>query len=83
MTMRAIMCKLRNRSAQRGQGMTEYIIIVAVIAILSIAVVTKFGNQIRNLFFVSGSQMAGENESVDNKMDSADVDKDGLKDLGN
>jgi pilus assembly protein Flp/PilA len=53
------------RKRQRGQGMTEYIIIVAVIAILSIVVVTQFGNQIRNIFFASGEELAGQDASID------------------
>lgn len=34
----------------RGQAMTEYIIIVSLVAIACIAVVTAFGKQIANLF---------------------------------
>jgi len=49
---------------RKGQGMTEYIIIVAVVAILSLAIVYKFGNQIRNLFWVSSKELAGQNETV-------------------
>ena len=41
------MSQRRNR---KGQGMTEYIIIVALVAIASIGVVTIFGNQVRSLF---------------------------------
>lgn len=44
----------------RGQGMTEYIIIVALIAIGSIGVVTAFGDQIRQLFGMSSDALAGE-----------------------
>ena len=47
----------RNRS---GQGMTEYIIIVALVAIASIAVVTIFGNQIRELFSSSTKNLQGQ-----------------------
>ena len=46
-----------------GQTMTEYIIIVALIAIASIAVVTIFSNQIRALFGGAAEQLAG-NEGV-------------------
>ncbi len=79
--MRGMMSKLR-RAVRRGQGMTEYIIIVAVIAVLSIAVVTKFGDQIRNLFKVSGEEMAGaDTEGVQNKMDGVTDDRT-LSDIG-
>lgn len=70
----------RDRRAHRGQGMTEYIIIVAVIAILSIAVVMKFGNQIRELFFKSGEALSSGTSdlSIEKKMDSGDVEKSGF-----
>ena len=45
-----------------GQGMTEYIIIVALIAVAAITLVTAFGNQIRELFFASGKHLEGETD---------------------
>ncbi len=45
---------------RRGQGMTEYIIIVALIAIAAIGVITLFGNNIRRLFGASADALAGE-----------------------
>jgi Flp pilus assembly pilin Flp len=36
--------------SQKGQGMSEYLIIVALIAIAAIGVVTVFGRDIRELF---------------------------------
>ena len=41
---------LRRRTArrQRGQGMTEYLIVVALIAVATIGVYTLFGQTIRN-----------------------------------
>jgi pilus assembly protein Flp/PilA len=50
---------------RRGQGMTEYIIIVALIAIAAIGVITLFGNNIRKLFGASAEALAG-NENVKN-----------------
>ena len=44
----------------RGQGMTEYIIIVALIAIAAIGVITLFGDNIRKLFGGSADALAGE-----------------------
>jgi Flp pilus assembly pilin Flp len=44
---------------RRGQGMTEYVIIVALIAIAAIAVVTLFGNNLRDIFGTSASALAG------------------------
>jgi Flp pilus assembly pilin Flp len=63
------------RKLKRAQGMTEYIIIVAVIAILSIGIITKFGDQIREFFSHSGEKMVGDTGTVDNKMNGETVDK--------
>ncbi len=46
------------RNARRGQGMTEYIIIVALIAIAAIGVVTVFGDNIRKIFGASVNALA-------------------------
>jgi len=59
--MKTLNRKLRTR---RGQGMTEYIIIVALVAIATIAVVTLFGDNIRQLFGASANALAG---TADNK----------------
>ena len=48
------------RQAQRGQGMTEYIIIVALIAIAAIGVITLFGDNIRRLFGMSSDALGGD-----------------------
>lgn len=61
--MKAISKKQQLRKA-RGQGMTEYIIIVALIAIAAIGVVTLFGDNIRKLFGASADALAG-NADVD------------------
>ncbi len=50
----------RIRKDQKGQGMTEYIIIVALIAIAAIGVVTIFGDNIRDLFAGATNALAGE-----------------------
>ena len=39
---------LRSRSAPRGQGMTEYIVVVAVVAVAAIGVYSMLGQTIRN-----------------------------------
>jgi Flp pilus assembly pilin Flp len=54
--------KLQRRTA-RGQGMTEYIIIVSLIAIAAVGVVTLYGDNIRKLFGAAADTLAGE-ESV-------------------
>ena len=52
------------RRRERGQGMTEYIIIVALIAIGTIVVVTIFGDNIRALFGNSASALAGQSGTI-------------------
>jgi type IV pilus assembly protein PilA len=49
----------RLAAAQRGQGMTEYIIIVALIAIAAIGVYTAFGGIVRGQTGVIASELAG------------------------
>jgi len=62
----------RRRTVRRGQGMTEYIIIVALIAIASIGVITLFGDNIRKLFGAAVDAIAGE-ESVTPKTKTFDA----------
>ncbi|MFT5235209.1 MAG: Tfp pilus assembly major pilin PilA [Shewanella sp.] len=47
------------RNKQRGQGMTEYIIIVALIAVSAIGVYSFFGQTIRNQVAGLSSEMSG------------------------
>jgi pilus assembly protein Flp/PilA len=51
---------VRKQNKRRGQGMTEYIIIVALIAIAAIGIITLFGDNIRRLFGMSADALAGE-----------------------
>ncbi|GAB4238705.1 MAG: hypothetical protein OHK0028_16400 [Deltaproteobacteria bacterium] len=46
----------RNR---KGQGLTEYIIIVALVAVAGIGIVNIFGNQLRNQFHTIVKAMSG------------------------
>jgi len=55
-----------NKAKQLGQGMTEYIIIVALIAVAAIAVYQFFGQTIR-------SQMSGIAEEVSGKTASTAI----------
>jgi Flp pilus assembly pilin Flp len=43
----------------RGQGMTEYIIIVALVAIAAIGVITLFGDNIRHMFGNAADSLGG------------------------
>lgn len=49
-----------NRLRQRGQGMTEYIIIVALVAVAAIAVYQSFGRVIRSQTAAIANELAGE-----------------------
>ncbi len=51
-----------SRRSNRGQGMTEYIIIVSLIAIASIGIVTLFGDNIRRLFGMASDSLTGDSE---------------------
>jgi Flp pilus assembly pilin Flp len=69
---------------RRGQGMTEYIIIVALIAIATIAVVTLFGDNIRKLFGASANALAGStNVSSNASTASQSLNKRNLSNFGN
>ncbi|MHC4870856.1 MAG: Flp family type IVb pilin [Planctomycetota bacterium] len=70
------------KAAKRGQGMTEYIIIIAVVAVLSIAVIMKYGNQIREMFWASGEELSGGDGTIEGQMGTKDEEmKTGVRDL--
>lgn len=52
------------RSRQRGQGMTEYIVIVALVAVAAIAVYQSFGRVIRAQTAAIANELAGESSST-------------------
>ena len=45
--------------SEEGQGMSEYLIIVALVAIAAIGVVTVFGRDVRELFSGTTDSLAG------------------------
>ncbi len=55
---------LLGRRRRRGQSTTEYILIVVLVAVLSIGIITVFGNQIRDLFRVSTERLGGDTSST-------------------
>lgn len=57
-------------SRRSGQGMTEYIIIVAIIAIGAILIVGLFGKQIKGTFTGMGASLGGN----DNKNQAVEVE---------
>ena len=52
-----------SRLRRKGQATTEYILIVVLVAVLSIGIITVFGNQIRDLFRVSTERLGGDDTS--------------------
>ena len=59
------MVKTRERIVRRsGQGLTEYIIIVALVAIAAIGLVNIFGNQLRHQFSTIVAAMSGSSVQV-------------------
>ena len=52
------------RSNRIGQGLTEYVIIVALVAIATIGVVNIFGNQLRHQFSTIIASMSGSSVQV-------------------
>ncbi|HSG06508.1 MAG TPA: hypothetical protein VLB09_08930 [Nitrospiria bacterium] len=54
----------KRRSNRIGQGLTEYVIIVALVAIATIGVVNIFGNQLRHQFSTIVAAMSGSSVQV-------------------
>lgn len=50
---------MKTKTKQRGQGMTEYIIIVALIAIAAIAVYNMFGDTVRGQVGDMAAELGG------------------------
>jgi len=76
---------------QRGQGMTEYIIIVALIAVAAIAVTQLFGATVRDQMAAIAQEVSGNNGTAsiakaktasDNAKTQADKDRK-LSNFGN
>ncbi len=57
--------KSSNRQRKAGQGMTEYIIILAIIAIGAILIIGLFGKQIKASFGKSTAAMSGNQADAD------------------
>lgn len=57
--------KRHAKGSQSGQGMTEYIVIVALVAIAAIAVVGFFGDVVRNQFYNMTAALAGSSAHSD------------------
>lgn len=55
-----------NNKKIKGQGMTEYIIIVALIAIAAIGVFSAFGNVVKGQTGAIAAELGGQNGSMSN-----------------
>jgi hypothetical protein len=55
----------RSRSAQRGQGMSEYIIITALVAVAGIGLFAAFGDVLQNQMAGMSREMAGQSATQD------------------
>jgi len=58
------MSKFNRKFAQQGQGMTEYIIIVALIAVAAIGVYSYFGQTVKSQTSAMAAEMAGKSAST-------------------
>jgi Flp pilus assembly pilin Flp len=54
---------MRKHARKSGQGMTEYIIIVAIVAIGAILIVGLFGKQIKGVFSGMGASLGGTDDA--------------------
>ncbi len=61
---------MRRRDA--GQGMTEYIVVVALVAVAAIAIVGLFGQQLRANFYAMTRALAGHESKTPDKSGGAD-----------
>jgi pilus assembly protein Flp/PilA len=85
--MKTVLFRNGARIRQRGQGMTEYIIITALIAIAAIAAVTYFGSTVRAQVGAMGKELGGNDASstinrANNQGNAAAAAGEKKKDLG-
>lgn len=60
----------KSKKRRRGQGMTEYIIIVAVIAMVCLGVAIRFGGEIRGMFSSAADDLSGAQQAADDAQSS-------------
>ncbi|MDP6438347.1 MAG: hypothetical protein QGH74_01815 [Candidatus Brocadiia bacterium] len=60
------------KAARKAQTTSEYVIILALIALGSIGVILVFGNQVRELFRSGTHKVAGESTTLRSHGDEAD-----------
>lgn len=57
---------------ESGQGMTEYVVVVALVAVAAIAIVGLFGQQLRANFYAMTRALAGHESKTPDKSDAAE-----------
>jgi len=72
-----------HRKARAGQTTAEYAIIVALVAVCSIAVIMVFGDQIRALIGAESQQLGGNTGAQNQLQDTSKAATPGTKNLGN
>jgi Flp pilus assembly pilin Flp len=79
--------QIRHKNKQLGQGMTEYIIIVALIAVSAIGVYSLFGQTLRNQTSGLAEEMSGKDakdniSTAQTNADLATTNADRTKNMG-
>jgi Tfp pilus assembly protein PilV len=79
--------QIRRKNKQLGQGMTEYIIIVALIAVSAIGVYSLFGQTLRNQTAGLAIEMSGQNAqgnitNAQERANTATTNADQTKNMG-
>ena len=72
---------IRKSRNQRGQAMTEYIIIVAIIALAALAIFGLFGDRIRAMVGGATEELGGDSQSVQDAVGDEGDSLQKLKDL--
>lgn len=62
------MKRLESKGRQAGQGMTEYIVVVALVAVAAIAVYQTFGQVVRSQTAAMAKELAGEDGTAESQM---------------
>lgn len=66
---------------RRGQANTEFMVMVALVAIATIGIVTLFGDNIRGLFGNSSDNLGGEETENDSRSSSAVATEKSMEDF--
>lgn len=71
-------------NGRKGQGMSEYIIMVGLVAIAAISIYSAFGQQVRNTMEAIGLQLGGDTGAQTTQVQMDNANEGGtLADFGN